>query len=143
MLKLIVIVTAVLVGCSPASRKYHRAYQRVLLAGIGVAGACDLGQTLNVSNGGRWDGIMQENNPLLGKSPGKVRLIASAVVAVGLLIGLSEIPHWALPEEVQSTLLTYVAVAQVHNVVMNARMVDRGVTWCGAGPPLARLGDPP
>lgn len=141
MSKLITIL--LLVGCSPASRPYHRAYQKVILASVVAMAACDLSQTLNVSNGGRWDGIMAEHDPLLGQTPGATRLVGTAIVALAALGAFTYIPHEYLPEEIKSTVLSYIAIGEGAMVYYNAKEVDRGLTWCGRGPSLGRLPQQP
>lgn len=129
-------------ACSPAMMRRHRTYQRVLATEIGLVGACDLGETLNVSNGGRWDGEMREQNPLLGSHPSRERLTVSAVAAVAAVAAFTYVPDDVIPEWIKSTLLTYVAVYETYNVYVNARLVNRDVTWCGRGPTLGRLARP-
>lgn len=133
------IVVLILASCSPASRPYHRAYQKVLLASVVAMTVCDVSQTLNVSNGGRWDGIITEMDPVLGQRPGTARLVGTAIGALALLGAFTYIPHEYLPEEIKSILLSYVAIGEAGTVYYNAKGMDRGLTWCGRGPPLGRL----
>lgn len=134
-----IIAILLLVGCSPAGLRYHRTYQKILAATVAAMTICDVRQTMNVSNGGRWDGVMRETNPLLGERPSAARLMGTAAGSLALLAAFVYIPDEYLPEEIKSILLTNVLVVEGSTVYYNAREVDRGVTWCGRGPPLARL----
>lgn len=104
---------------------------------------CDVRQTMNVSNAGRWDGSVYETNPLLGRSPGPTRLMLTAVGSLALLSLATFVPDRIVPEMVKSVLITNVAVLEGATVYFNAREVGRGITWCGQGAPLARLPQQP
>lgn len=139
MLKILVAVVLLgCVGCSPAGLRHHRTFQKIALAEVMAAAACDVGQTMNVSNRGRWDGVMQERNPLLGERPSSARIVGSSIIGIGILAAFVSIPDRYFPEEIKSVLMTYVMVGETYNVYQNADIVDRGVTWCGRGSILGR-----
>jgi hypothetical protein len=118
----------VLSGCSASTLR------RVNRIGFAVSSAvmlCDTSSTIEMSDGGKWDrtmgdGILREQNPLLGSTPSVAVLGGAAAVDVGINAAIyqSRLPEWAKAS-------WFGAVTLIEGVVIanNARFA--GV--CGVG----------
>lgn len=81
----------------------HTNTNRALYASSAALIACDVGQTIWVSNGGRWDRLnaetgkpLTEANPMLGSSPsvGTLSTVLVTDLVVHSAIMLSPLPKW-------------------------------------------------
>lgn len=82
----------------------HRDRIAVLAASAAVATACDVRQTMEVSDGGRWDwpgpapNNYTEGNPMLGPTPSPAVLAGSLVMVQTAIIWVAQadrIPTWS------------------------------------------------
>ncbi len=93
--------------------------------------ACDVGQTIWASDGGRWDRMapdgraLGERNPLLGQTPGPDTLLA---IAVGNAIGGAILLQSDAPRWLKWAWFGSVTAMEVINVPNNAR---HGLGTCG------------
>lgn len=90
-----VVLTMLLAGCEPAILSAVH-FDNALIA-------CDAGQTMYASDGGRWDRpgdslgtVQRELDPILGAAPaGPVVLAAAGFAMIGITsVGYSRLPRW-------------------------------------------------
>lgn len=100
MLRTMVVGVIVLISaCCPQA--HHRVQRATAIANTALI-VCDLGQTLYVSDGGRWDRVgehgapLLERNPLLGRTPGASVIVTAAAIGVAAnwILYASDAPEW-------------------------------------------------
>lgn len=102
--------------------------------------ACDVGQTVYASDGGRWDRpmpdqpgyVQQETNPLLGHTPSIPLLAGAAAVAIAAttMAGV-KLPAWA-------AYPVLLGVGSVESYLVGKHLSTAGVCGAGAGSIEAR-----
>ncbi|MFT3694994.1 MAG: hypothetical protein QM831_17790 [Kofleriaceae bacterium] len=111
-MRALVLVLVFSAACSWSHQK--RVYG---LAGVDAAlFACDATQTYAASNGGAWNGMARETNPILGTAPSPTAMYGMMAFNVGLAVAItaSPIPDWA-----KMTALALVGARVTHTVVSN------------------------
>lgn len=102
-LELALLLLGSLIGAALLGGCTHRDRVTVLAAGAMTLTACDMSQTLDVSNGGRWgspapDGhVYYEANPALGPDPGLPVMMGALAVTEAALVWVAatdKIPEW-------------------------------------------------
>ncbi len=121
-------------GCAMSSGCTSAMLHRVNRVGFATSSTlvlCDVASTVAMSDDGRWDrqmrdGVLHEQNPLLGSTPSMTLIAGAGIAALGVnsAIYASDLPPW-----VKAAWFGAVTVVESAAVAGNARFVGA----CGIG----------